>query len=164
MHLIPLFFLLLSSFLHELHLSMSTISYNDAENRVEVQQRMFYDDLEKTLRQQLNNEKFDILNPQSKVNLDSVLIEYMNANIEFQINSESLELELLEYEFTDDAIVIYCYSNDVSYPEKVRLHSSLLFELFEDQTNVVSIKVGNKKKSGKFSLGSKALEVEYSTD
>ena len=143
---------------------MSTITYNDAQDRIEVQQRIFYDDLERSFRNKLDDEKFDIINPNSKITLDSILTDYINSSIDFVIDNKNITLALLEYEFTEDAIVIYSYASDVRFPKKVSLHSSLLFELFDDQTNVVSVNIGGKKKSGKFSFGSKALEIEYSVD
>ncbi|GLR19140.1 hypothetical protein GCM10007940_37560 [Portibacter lacus] len=140
---------------------MSHISYNEEHHRIEIQNRIFYDDLEKSLRISLDNEKFDILKPEeSNLDYDSLFQDYNNRNFEIAINDSPIELSLLEYEIKDDAIVMYLFKSDVPKINTLKVFSHILFEIFDDQDNVVSVQVNKKRKSKKFSYDSKPLEIE----
>ena len=156
------FLLLIFSFLpHELHLSMCDISYNQQHERIEIQQRIFYDDLELNLRNELDDQKFDILEPFPKYDLDSLYTEYLNNRITLGINGQEKKLELLDYEMDDEAYVFYLYIDKVSEIKTMSILSTIFFELFEDQANIVSVRVNNTKKSGRFLFGSKPLSFKY---
>ena len=156
------FFVLISSFFpHELHLSMCDISYNQDYQRIEIQQRIFYDDLELNLRNELNDQRFDILEPFPKYDLDSLYTSYLNNRITLGINGQDKKLELLDYEMDDEAYVFYLYIDKVSEIKTMSIFSTIFFELFDDQANIVSIRVNNTKKSGRFLFGSKPLSLKY---
>jgi hypothetical protein len=142
---------------------MCSMTFNEDAKRLEVQQRVFYDDLEKALRFRLDDPKFDILNPSgSSMNYDSLFMEYINDHIDLNINDKEVELSMLEYEISDDAMVLYMYKSNVKSIEKVEILSHLLFEIFSDQDNVVSINAYQKKKSERFNISSKPVEITFS--
>jgi hypothetical protein len=138
------------------------MTFNEDAKRVEVQQRIFYDDLEKALQFRLDDPKFDILNPsESVLSYDSLFLAYMNDHINININDKEIELSLLEYEISDDAVVLYLFKSNVKKVEKVEILSHILFEIFSDQDNVISINAYGKRKSQKFNVSSKAAEILF---
>ncbi len=160
MQLFLVLFFSLSSQFHDLHLSMCNLEYNEEGQRIELQQRIFFDDLENMLKLRLENDSFDILHPESSsISYDSLFTVYLNENIDFSVDGNKISMSLLEYEINDQAIVFYLYALKVKKFSDISFHSHILFDLFEDQTNVVSIKWGNKKKSGRFRIGSDALKI-----
>jgi hypothetical protein len=141
---------------------MCNVSYNEAANRVEVQQRIFYDDLEQSFQIALKDEKFDILSPKLyELNFDSLFYEYFDKRTTLNINGSSVKLDYLEYEINQDAIVLYFYKENIFSINSLDFHSSVLFELFDDQTNIVSVIVGKQKKSGKFTISSESISFLF---
>ena len=140
---------------------MCDISYNQEYERLEIQQRIFYDDLELNLRNELNDQRFDILEPFPKYDLDSLYTEYLNNRISLGINGVNKKLELLDYEIDDEAYVFYLYIDKVSEIKTMSIFSKIFFELFDDQANIVSVRVQDTKKSGRFLFGSKPLALNY---
>lgn len=160
--MLTILFLIFSSFMHDIHLSMCNLKYNEEYQRIEIQQRVFYDDLELSLRSKLGDQKFDILAPEvSAYSYDSIFHDYINTHISLHINEKSYKLEFLEYETIDEAVVMYMYVPDIQQIEKIEVFSAILFELYDDQNNIISITVGKEKKSARFSQGSKNLVVQF---
>ncbi|WP_235296657.1 DUF6702 family protein [Portibacter marinus] len=154
-------FVIFNSF-HDLHLSMCSIVYNEDAQRIEVQQRIFYDDLEKSLQIQMQNEHFNILKPEeSTLDYDSLFQEYANRHIDLYVNDKASELELLEYEISNDAIVLYLFKANVKKLKSIDIFSHILFELFDDQDNVISIQANGKKQSQKFDVHSKPFQMIF---
>lgn len=162
MQILLLLFASLISSIHDLHLSMCRVDYNSDAKRIEVQQRLFYDDLEQSLQIRLDDASFDILSEDNeKRYMDSLLQVYINDHIDLYINEKSVELDLLEYEIVDDAMVLYLYKNNVRKIKSIDLFSHVLFELFDDQNNVVAITVDDRKRSQRFSPSSKPWSLTY---
>lgn len=159
--LIILFSLTISS-VHDLHLSMCSINFNEEAQRLEIQQRIFYDDLEKALQFRLDDPRFDILNPsESALSYDSLLLAYMNDHIDLNINEKQVELSLLDYEISGDALVLYLFESNLQKIDRIEILSHLLFEIFNDQDNVVSISAYKQKKSQRFSTSSKPFILSF---
>lgn len=152
----------ISNFAHELHLSMCNITFNEAKNRLEIQQRIFYDDLEKTLQIQLGDEKFDILSPEvSPLNYDSLFHEYIQARVNVEIDDVKIKIDFLEYEVDQDAIVFYLFKENITSVNNLEFHSSILFELFQDQTNIFSFRKGDVRKSGRLTVNSDPISFIF---
>lgn len=162
MQIILYFLVFLTSIAHELHLSMCNLTYNEEEQRIEIQQRIFFDDLEKSLQLRLEDPKFDILAPEaSNLDYDSLFLAYANDHIDISINSSPVELSILEYEIKDDAIILYLYKATVHSLKAIEIHSHILFEIFEDQDNVLSVNAFGKRKSKKFDVNAEPLQLEF---
>ena len=162
MQLILLLFALASSDSHELHLSMCNLSYNEEAQRIEVQQRIFYDDLEKSLQFRLEDEKFDILSPEmSTLDYDSLFLAYTNDHFDLIVNGEEIDLSILEYEISDEAVILFLYKANVPSLQTIEVHSYILFEIYDDQDNVLSVNAYGEKKSKKFDVNAKPLELTF---
>ena len=162
MYLVFLVHFLTSFIVHDLHLSMCHISYNDDQQRIEIQQRIFFDDLEQSLRISLSNPDFDILDVNHDgLDYNEIFAEYMNSKIEIVIDGKPISLEILSYEIDQDAIVLYLYKEKVKKIKEFQLYSEVLFELFSDQANIISVEVGGKKKSARFLPGTREKSFNF---
>ncbi len=149
-------------FPHDLHLSIGNISYNSDQHRMEIEQRIFFDDLETSFKSQLQDKNFNILSPNSSnYDYDSLFISYLNKNIQITLENKPIKLSLLEYEADDEAFVFFLYAENIPSINTINLYSSILFEMFEGQTNIVSVKINGIKKSEKFRKGSKGIEMTF---
>lgn len=161
MHIIAILFLSLSSLIHDLHLSITDIYYNEEAQRIEIQQRIFIDDLQEAIQKFTLDPSIDLLNSDENIPLDSILTTYLNSRNTFILNEQKLSFSLLEYENNMEAFTFYLYIPNIPSINQLQFQSSVLFELFDDQTNIVSINANGKKKSSRFTLGSKPLDISY---
>ena len=130
-------------FVHDFFVSVSYIEYDDQRNAIEVQKKIFFDDFEKTLKQQFLNEDFDILKS-NQILVDDYIMDYLTNNIEFVINDKKYDFEYLGHEYEDGIINCYFEINKIKKIKKIKIKDTSLFETFEGQENLIYFKANQK--------------------
>ena len=64
-----------------------------------------------------------------------------------KINGEELQLNYLGKEYDADQLVLYIEVENVAAFDEIEVTNEILTDLFDDQKNVVHVKVNNKTKS-----------------
>ena len=132
--------------LHKYYLSLTQIDYNPKNKSLEVIINVFMDDIELAL-----NEKYNIdLQLTTKLELennDQYFQNYLKDKLHFKIENKELEFKYIGKEYEGDLVYFYLEIPDISKPEPLEIHNQILLEHFEDQQNVVKLKVGKKRKS-----------------
>lgn len=156
--LIPLF-LLLCSFMnirHPYHVGSVEINYNAKSKTYEVSARFFMDDLENALNKKYNttlhfgDEKF-------KAQLNDYLAKYSNEYFRLKSDNQFIKINYLGYEEDREGVEIYLESDKIKAPKKVEVAASFLYNLFDDQTNIVHVIVNGQRKSQKLTYPDRYL-------
>ena len=155
---ILLFFYL--SLLHPLHLSVCDIFHNSEKNTLEITQRIFADDLEDALRNRSNG-KVDVFNPKNPEILSQLIGEYVQENFELLLNSRPIEVNYLGYEVEEDAIWVYQEAPKVRNFKSITVRSTLFFEMFDDQLNLINVKKNDTIRSLKIQEDNKQSSLTY---
>ncbi|MBO2544518.1 hypothetical protein J0871_08860 [Salegentibacter sp. BDJ18] len=142
-------FFLLSAFksgAHEFYLSVTEIEYNNEEQSLQIITRVFIDDFQNVL-----NERFDADIQLSQEAEEGAVTEhiskYLNQKLRLKINGEELQLNYLGKEYDADQLVLYIEVENVAAFDEIEVTNEILTDLFDDQKNVVHVKVNNKTKS-----------------
>jgi len=139
-------FLLLIWLLHPLHVSVCEIHFNSESKVFEFSQRIFLDDLELALNKE-NHSEFDLTHPKSKASLDSALKNYLFQKVRISVDNKKLNLTYVGHEVEDGVYWIYFESlparNDFT---EIEISNTALFELYDDQSTILQIKVGDRLK------------------
>jgi hypothetical protein len=130
-------------FVHDFFVSVSYIEYDDQRNAIEAHKKIFFDDFEKTLKQQFLNEDFDILKS-NQILVDDYIMDYLTNNIEFVINDKKYDFEYLGHEYEDGIINCYFEINKIKKIKKIKIKDTSLFETFEGQENLIYFKANQK--------------------
>ena len=130
-------------FVHDFFVSVSYIEYDDQRNAIEAHKKIFFDDFEKTLKQQFLNEDFDILKS-NQILVDDYIMDYLTNNIEFVINDKKYDFEYLGHEYEDGIINCYFEINKIKKIKKIKIKDTSLFETFEGQENLIYFQVNQK--------------------
>jgi len=146
--LIILILLTLNVFSHPFYVSITAIDYHADKNRVEVSCRIFHDDLERALKKN-STQKINIIKPTNKILIDSAISQYVQKNMSIQINGLDKQMKYIGYEIQQD--VAWCY---FEIPQKqpietLTITNELLYELFNNQSNIIHITVNKTRKSTK---------------
>lgn len=123
-------------FAHPFHLSLTEIRWNKDTEKLEISQKIFWDDLEIALSG-YHNESIDFLNPANKEKLHKQIQSYLLTQNTIWIDNSVVPINLIGYEVEEDAAWFYLESEQVKKPTSLKVKNSLLINNFSDQKNVV---------------------------
>lgn len=133
---------------HPYHVGSVEINYNAKSKTFEISARFFLDDLENALNKKYNksvhfsDEKF-------KNEINDELKSYFAEYFKLKNNNKFLLVNLIGYEEDKEAVNIYLESEVTEKPKKVETATSLLYNLYEDQMNIIHVIVNGERKSSK---------------
>jgi hypothetical protein len=132
--------------IHPYFISLSEIKYNQGSKKLEIAQKIFWDDLERELSA-ISGKKLDFLKPDDSKQLDQLIKEYLLSKQEITVNGQKVTLAYLGYEIEEDAAWFYLESGKVGIPKSVDIKMTLLVNQFPGQQNIVNFYVHQKTKS-----------------
>jgi hypothetical protein len=134
--------ILSSSFLlHPIHVSVCDVELDRDKQRLEMTMRMFTDDLELQIRNELNEPTMDILNPPADYNTDKLLENYLNRHFKVAVNGKKVDYKYLGHEVEAGSIYCYMMVSDVTELQKLSITNDILLETYDDQVNLVHVEV-----------------------
>ena len=147
--------------LHDFHVSICEIEYDQERKALEVTHKLFLDDLEQSLRKWSGNGNIDVINPKDKVVFQKLLGSYILENFDMWANDKKLEMTYLGSEIEAD--VMYCYVDilGVKKLQSIGVKNTLLMNVFDDQTNIVHVEVNKETRSLKFDKEIPKGKLEY---
>lgn len=147
---------LLTSF-HPFHVGSLDILYNLKTKRIEITARIFSDDLENALNTNKEHNRISFDSPAQKKQLDYLLNAYTRTHLQMKINTKSTPLNYLGYETDREATLLYLESSPVTLPKKVEVYNTLLYNLYTDQSHLIHITIGTRRKSSRVSYPERYL-------
>lgn len=141
-----LLIILTSGRFHEYHMSITNIEYVADKQELQIMSRVFIDDLEKMLRARVNDDI--ILNyGRDESAIDQYLEKYINNKLKISLDEQDQKLSFLGKEYENDAVILYVKVSGVSQFNTCGITNKILFEVFDDQQNIVKIKTASKSRS-----------------
>ena len=126
---------------HPIHVSTSNIEYNSKDNKFEVICTIFTDDFEAALAKQYNA-KTDLNKQEMHAAMDALVKQYIAANLKLSADNAPVKLNYLGFEINREATDVYLESDKLPLVKKVDVDASLIYNLFDDEINIVHIKIG----------------------
>ncbi len=133
---------------HKFYVSVTHLEFSDKDQMFQMTTRIFIDDLEAVL-----NARYEVdanLTEKHEIpDADSLIVKYLKSKIDISINGEPKQLNYLGKKYQDDVVVCYLEipssaKNDL---RSVEIRNEVLTEMFDEQQNVVHLKIGDIKKS-----------------
>ena len=133
---------------HKFYLSVTQIQYAEKEQSLQIISRIFINDLEEILEERYG------INPglatKNEIENSNDLIEkYLSYHFKLRINGENKPFTYIGREYEAD--VVKCYMEvkniDMRTVKSIEVESTILFDAFEEQRNIVHFKINNKRKS-----------------
>lgn len=139
--------ILLSGILHPFHLSVTNVYYKADEKVVQVEQRIFLDDLEEALRDYTGDQKLNVTEDDQK-EISAIIEKYLLEKFQITANGQPIELAYLGNELVKDENVMWCYfeAEKVKKFDSFLVTNSVLTEKFDDQENIIHYTFPNGKK------------------
>ena len=142
--------------LHPYHVGSVEINYNSKSKTYEITGRFYLDDLENALAEKykksyhFNDEKY-------KAVLNEALKNYSSDYFKLKSDNKFLKINYIGYEEDGESVNVFLESEVTPTPKKVEAAVSFLYNLYDDQMNIVHIIVNGKRKSEKLSYPNRYL-------
>jgi hypothetical protein len=142
-----IFSLILSCLLHPLHVSVTEITFDPKDKELEITSRIFIDELEEAIQEELKRPSLDIFNPGKDVTTDQLVSNYLASRLLLKADGKEMKVKYLGHEVEGDALIAYAYAPGVKKLKAIEVTNSTITELYDDQSNLVHVTVGTKTKS-----------------
>jgi hypothetical protein len=137
------------SLFHPLHLSVTDVEYDELNKTLKFTSRLFVDDIEKEIRTTLNEPYLDITNPTGNRSTNEIIAPYIKEKYKVFVNGKEEVINYLGHELEDEAIYCYFEIDKVEMINDLTIENSILLDYYDDQVNMVHLKVDGKLRSTK---------------
>ncbi|HEU4553750.1 MAG TPA: DUF6702 family protein [Chitinophaga sp.] len=134
--------------LHPFYVSVTEIRHNAAQQELQVSSRIFYDDLENTLKKEYKT-RVDILHPADRKAVDGLIADYLGKHLHISIDGKPVTLHYLGYQVEEDAAWCFLEVKGVAAVKKVHIINDILYEAHQEQINMMHVVVHDVRKSTK---------------
>ncbi|WP_294332154.1 DUF6702 family protein [uncultured Chryseobacterium sp.] len=145
---------------HPYHVGSVEINYNQKSKTFEVTGRFFLDDLENGLNTKYGK-SLHFNDPKFKAQLNESLKNYAAEYFKLKANNKFLNVNYVGYEEDHESVNIYLESEKIEAPKKVEAAVSFLYNLFDDQINIIHIIVNGERKSEKLTYPNRYLFQQF---
>jgi len=149
---------------HDIHLSLCELRYNEQSAAFEVAIKIFIDDLETAIGKE-GITKLGIGTSKEGPLVDEYISAYLDKNFTIEIDGIKLKASFVGKELTDDMLAVWCYVEypvQKKQPQKCILTNRVLFEIYDDQRNIMDIKMNKSHKDYTiFERGSSSWSYTY---
>jgi hypothetical protein len=140
---------------HKYHTSVTRLEYNAEERSAEITIQTFADDLEDILSKRAGKS----VRLDASKDTDRLAFDYLRSVFELKGHNGSRELEWVGMEVKGGTVWLYVLAKMPEGLSKTSVRDALLFDLFEDQVNIVNVWYGEKKTSLVFKRGDNLQEI-----
>ncbi|MCP2037542.1 DUF6702 family protein [Chryseobacterium sp. HSC-36S06] len=146
--------------IHPYHVGSVEFNYNSKSETFEISGKFFLDDLENALKEKYGKAvHFNDATYKSQIN--AYLIQYCHEYLKLKADNKFLKIKYLGYEEDSESVNIYLESEKVIQPKKVETAVSFLYNLYDDQMNIVHIIVNGNRKSQRLNYPDRYLYQNF---
>jgi len=140
--------------LHPFHVSVVETEHNATDKTLEISCKIFTDDFETVLAKNYKT-KVDLINPPNKAAMDTLVKKYIISHLSMKVNGKPVIMNYVGYENESEGAYGYFEVEGIATLSKLEITNSILFDNFEDQMNIMHVKVGGNRKSTKLNYPDK---------
>ncbi len=133
---------------HKFYVSVTSIAYSEKDKALQITSRIFIDDLERTLEERYDID-LNIATDKESSNTTTYIEKYLNTKFSIAINGIKVPIKFIGKKYDNDIVICYIEVPNVNLPtvKTIEVTNDILFDMFDDQKNVVHFKLTNDKKS-----------------
>ncbi|WP_299063241.1 DUF6702 family protein [uncultured Polaribacter sp.] len=151
MNIKKIFFLLfliplLSFYTHKYYLSLTQIEFRSEKQVVQIIINVFMNDIETALNKDYNID-LRLHTKKELKNNDVYFIEYLNKNLQINIDKTLREFNYIGKEYEGDLVYFYLEIENIREVQTIEIENKILTNYFSEQKNLIKAKVGKKNKS-----------------
>lgn len=146
--LLSLFFLFSFSTAHKFYLSVTNVVYSEKSDAFQITSRIFIDDLEAVLEERYGVSTALATKDEAEI-ADFYIEKYFRSKFTVELNGKAVDYTFLGKEYDNDVAICYLEVEQVNLPDlkSISIQNEILTDLFEEQQNIVHLKLNGNKKS-----------------
>lgn len=137
---------LVSFKLHNVHISLTKVTYKEDAKSVQVLMRCFINDITVAINAQ-NEIESEMATDRELTDVDTYLKEYLTQNFAIYINGKLMNFNYLGKEYDEDIVYFYLEIENVESIKNIEVKNAVLFHTFDDQQNLIKLKIKEIKKT-----------------
>lgn len=145
---------------HKYYISMTQIDYVEEKQSIQIITRIFLDDFENVLKERYDDEIMLAVKDELNV-IDKYIEKYLKAKIKAKVNGEDINFNYIGKAYDTDVIKCYLEITDVKSINTFEFSNQVLFDLFEDQQNIIKTKINSKQKSFILTSQNNTFQVKF---
>lgn len=145
---------------HPFHVSVTEIEHNEGDKTLEISCKIFTDDFENILSKNYRT-RVDLINPKDKAAMDTLVKKYILSHLTIRANGKPVVMNYLGYENEKEAAYGYIEVSNVTSVSKLEIYNSILHDKFDDQVNIMHVKVKGERKSTKLDYPNKEATLTW---
>lgn len=146
--------------LHPYHVGSVEFNYNAKSKTFEITGKFFLDDMENAISKKFGT-TLHFQNEQMKSKMNEAMKNYFAEYIKLKVDNKMLKINYIGYEEDSESVNVYLESEAVPTPKKVETSVSALYNLFDDQMNIIHIIVNGKRKSQRLNYPDRYLYQNF---
>lgn len=145
---------------HPYHVGSVEINYNSKSKTFEITGRFFLDDLESGLGKKYGK-AYHFNDVKYKAQINEALKNYSSEYFKLKADNHFLKVNYVGFEEDSESVNVYLETEVISNPKKVEAAVSFLYNLFDDQINLVHIIVNGNRKTEKLTYPNRYLFQQF---
>ncbi|HRC21774.1 MAG TPA: hypothetical protein PK275_07170 [Chitinophagaceae bacterium] len=133
---------------HPVHIATVEIDHNATDKTLEITCKIFWDDLEDILSR-INKSRVDLTSEKARTENNQRVFAYIKSHLQIIVDSKTIPLEFVGFEKEDVVIYSYLQASNVSVVKQINVTSSLMHDIFDDQSEIIHVVVNGKRQSTK---------------
>ena len=131
---------------HKFYVTVTQVNYIKEKQSVQIISRIFIDDFEELIRQRYD-EDITLDASKEEMQIDFYIERYLQEKMQIKINDSIKKLVFIGKEYEDDIIYCYLEIENIKAIKSFEITNQILFDLFEEQQNIVKTNINSKNKS-----------------
>jgi Ni,Fe-hydrogenase I large subunit len=155
-----LFLILLSFKPHPYHVGSVEFNYSQKSKTFEITGRFFMDDLENALNKKYKK-NLHFLDKKYENDMNLALKNYAAEYLKLKVNNQFLKVNYVGYQEDKESVDIFLECEPVQNPKKIETAVSFIYNLFDDQMNIIHIIVNGQRKTEKLNYPDRYLFQDF---
>lgn len=132
--------------MHKYYISVTQVNYIQEKQSLQITSRIFIDDFENLLRERYYDNIILAEKDEPEI-IDLSIGKYLIEAIAIKINNQKVTPTFIGKEYDGDIMRCYLEVEDVKSIQSFEISNKVLFDLFEQQQNIIKTKINSKQKS-----------------
>lgn len=131
---------------HKFYVSVTNIEYSKTNKSLQITTRIFIDDFQKVLEERYDL-KEELTTEKATKEVEQMMKNYLEKKLKIWVNGEQKVFNFIGKKYEEDVTVCYLEITGVEHVTTLEIENAILYELEEDQQNLVHIKINDQRKS-----------------
>lgn len=131
---------------HKFYVSVTNIEHNASEKSLQITTRIFIDDFQRVLEERYDL-KEELTVEKAIEEVEQMMERYLKKKLKIWVNGEQKTFNFLGRKYEDDVTICYLEISDINSVHTLEVENAILYEMEEDQQNLVHVKINKQRKS-----------------